>query len=218
FQSASKDLDNLIGSYRSDKNKEGLGYSDVPPLAQVYSPPKKDMYWTRVPEFADDTITDYTRPSPSIECNPNDLQNNSSTVSEIEESTSSILSKPEIKFVKASDSPTVIKTNKDKTVRKPSFRYAKMYRKTLKSPNVRGNQRNWNNLKSQQLGKNFLMKNKACFNCGDFDHLSYDCVDPISQEQQVVSEPGLVMSRITRENPRIILMTKVIGTVVALGT
>nr|GEZ27003.1 putative ribonuclease H-like domain-containing protein [Tanacetum cinerariifolium] len=38
----------------------------------------------------------------------------------------------------------------------------------------RGNQRNWNNLKSQQLGKNFLMKNKACFNCGDFDHLSYD--------------------------------------------
>nr|GEW91514.1 hypothetical protein [Tanacetum cinerariifolium] len=73
FQSASKDIDNLIGSQRSDKNKEGLGYIVVPPSC------------SRV-----------TRETGII-------------------------------------------------------------------------------LKSQQLGKNFLMKNKACFNCGDFDHLSYDC-------------------------------------------
>nr|GEV60817.1 hypothetical protein [Tanacetum cinerariifolium]GEW07583.1 hypothetical protein [Tanacetum cinerariifolium] len=46
FQSASNDLDTLIGSQRSDKNKEGLGYSAVPPPAQVYSPPKSDMSWT----------------------------------------------------------------------------------------------------------------------------------------------------------------------------
>nr|GFD00132.1 hypothetical protein [Tanacetum cinerariifolium] len=116
FQSASKDLDNLIGSQRSDKNKEGLRYND--------------------------TITDYTRPSPSIESNSNDLQNNSTSVSENEESTSSILSKPEIKFMKAADSPTVIKTNKDETIGKPSIKYAEMYRKTSKSYNVRGNQRN----------------------------------------------------------------------------
>nr|GEW20045.1 putative ribonuclease H-like domain-containing protein [Tanacetum cinerariifolium] len=172
FQSASKDLDNLIGSQRSDKNKEGLGYSDVPP-AQVYSLPKKDISWIGLPKFADDTITNYTRPSPKIESKSKDLQNNSSFVSENGESTSDILSKPEIKFVKATDSPTVIKTNKDETVRNPSVKYTKMYRKTLKSSNVRGNQRNWDNLKSQQLGKNFLMKNKACFNCGKFDHLSY---------------------------------------------
>nr|GEU66318.1 ribonuclease H-like domain-containing protein [Tanacetum cinerariifolium] len=31
FQSASKDQDNLLESHRSDKNKEGLGYSPVPP-------------------------------------------------------------------------------------------------------------------------------------------------------------------------------------------
>nr|GEV47972.1 hypothetical protein [Tanacetum cinerariifolium] len=67
FQSASKDLDHLFGSQGSDKNKEGLGYSVMPPPAQVYSPPKKDMSWTRLPEFADDTITNYSRPSPSIE-------------------------------------------------------------------------------------------------------------------------------------------------------
>nr|GEY29926.1 reverse transcriptase domain-containing protein [Tanacetum cinerariifolium] len=68
FQSASKDLDNLLESHRSDKNKEGLGYSVIPsPPTQVYSPPKKDMSWTRLSEFADDTITDYSRPSPTIE-------------------------------------------------------------------------------------------------------------------------------------------------------
>nr|GEX56787.1 hypothetical protein [Tanacetum cinerariifolium] len=37
--------------------------------AQVYSSPKKDMSWTGLYEFADDTITDYTRPSPSVERN-----------------------------------------------------------------------------------------------------------------------------------------------------
>nr|GFB36037.1 hypothetical protein [Tanacetum cinerariifolium] len=164
FESASKDLDTLVESQRSDKNKEGLGYSaressenimskpmiiffkaaDSPtviktnkvetvrkpsvkyaemykntskspkvrvlfPPAQVYSPPKKDMSWTGLPEFADDTITDYSRPSPCIE----------------------------------TDSPTVIKTNKVETVRKPSVKYAEMYKNTSKSPK--------------------------------FDHLAYDC-------------------------------------------
>nr|GEW63236.1 zinc finger, CCHC-type [Tanacetum cinerariifolium] len=175
YLTASKDLDNLIGSQKSDKNKEGLGYSDVPPLsAQVYSPPKKDMSWTGLPKFADDTITDYTRPSPSVESNPNGLQNNSSYVSKIKESTGSILSKRAVKFVKAADC-TEVKTNKVEAARKSSVRYAEMFRRTSKSPNVRGNQRNWNNLESQQLGNNFVMKNKACFNCGDFDHQSYDC-------------------------------------------
>nr|GEU49588.1 ubiquitin hydrolase [Tanacetum cinerariifolium] len=176
FQSASKDLDNLLESQRSDKNMEGLGYSVVPPLpAQVYSPPKKDMSWTRLPEFADDTITDYSRPSPAIKSNSNDLQNKNPSVTKTGASSSTILSKPAIKFVKAADRLTEIKTNKVETVKKPAAKYAKMYKKTSKSSNVRGNQRNWNNLKSQQLGKNFLMKNKACYNCGEFDHLSYDC-------------------------------------------
>nr|GFA67188.1 hypothetical protein [Tanacetum cinerariifolium] len=44
FESASKDLDTLIETQRSNKNKEGLGYNVVPPShTQVYSPPKKDM-------------------------------------------------------------------------------------------------------------------------------------------------------------------------------
>nr|GEV78500.1 ubiquitin hydrolase [Tanacetum cinerariifolium] len=175
FESASKYLDTLLGSQRFDKNKKGLGYSAIPPSAQVYSPPKKDRSWTGLHEFADDTITDYSRPSPSIESNTSDLQNSNSFVSEDGESSASILSKPAIKFVRAADSPTVIKTNKVEAARKPSIKYAEMYRNTSKIPDVRGNQRNWNNLKTQQFGKDFVMKNKACFKCGHFDHLAYDC-------------------------------------------
>nr|GEZ52903.1 retrovirus-related Pol polyprotein from transposon TNT 1-94 [Tanacetum cinerariifolium] len=41
------------------KNKEGLGYIVVPPPpAQIYSSPKKDMSWTGLPEFKDDTAND----------------------------------------------------------------------------------------------------------------------------------------------------------------
>nr|GEZ74351.1 hypothetical protein [Tanacetum cinerariifolium] len=140
------------------KEKEGLdskltGGSRLLP-AQVYSPPKKDMSWTRLPEFADDTVTDYSTHTPSIDSsksNTSDLQNSNPSVSEHGESSDSIMSKPMIKFVKAADSPGVIKTNKTETSRKPPVKYVEMYRNTSKSPKVRGNQRNWNNLKSQQL-------------------------------------------------------------------
>ncbi|GJW90725.1 hypothetical protein Tco_0168278 [Tanacetum coccineum] len=61
--------------------------------------------------------------------------------------------------------------NHEKPVKK-SIRYAEMYR----SQSPRGNQRNWNGQKSNQLGKDFVMYNKACFICGSFNHLqiNYD--------------------------------------------
>nr|GEY54821.1 hypothetical protein [Tanacetum cinerariifolium] len=97
-----------------------------PPPAQVYSPPKKDISWTGLPEFADDTITDYSRPTHSIESNSSDLQNSNPSVSEQEESSNSIMSKPIIKFVKVADRPTVIKTNKVETARKSLVKYAEI--------------------------------------------------------------------------------------------
>ncbi|GJX95298.1 ribonuclease H-like domain-containing protein [Tanacetum coccineum] len=66
------------------------------------------------------------------------------------------------------------------TVRKP-VKYAEMY----KSQNPRGNQRNWNNQKSQQLGSDFVMYNKACFVCGSFDHVQANC--NYHQRERVVS-------------------------------
>nr|GEX15757.1 hypothetical protein [Tanacetum cinerariifolium] len=175
FQTASKDLDSLLESQRLDKNKEGLGYSAVPPPpAQIYSSPKKDLSWTGLPEFKDDTVTDYSRPSPTIESSSDDAQNQNPSVTE-EASPSTISPKSFIKFVKANDSPTNSKTDKAERAKKPPVKYAEQYRKPTKKPNVRGNKRNWNNLKSHQLGPNFVMKKNACFNYGDFNHLAYDC-------------------------------------------
>nr|GEY23745.1 hypothetical protein [Tanacetum cinerariifolium] len=94
----SKDLDNLIESQRSDKSKE---------------------------ECADDIVTDYSRPSPTIESSSEEDQNRNDSASE--NVASPITPKQFVKFVKASDSP------------------------------------------------DFVMKKNACFNCGDFNHLTYKC-------------------------------------------
>nr|GFA49775.1 hypothetical protein [Tanacetum cinerariifolium] len=126
---ASKDLDNLIESQRSDMSKE---------------------------ECADDTVTDYSRLSPTVESTSGDDQNRNSSASENGESTDSILSKPAVKFVKAAERPT---TDKVKTAKKPAVRYAEPYKKTTKRSTVRGNHQNWNNLKSQQLG---VKKRRTC--------------------------------------------------------
>nr|GFA52744.1 ribonuclease H-like domain-containing protein [Tanacetum cinerariifolium] len=144
--SASKNLDNLIESQRSDMSKE---------------------------ECADDTVTDYSRPSPTVESSSEEDQNRNPFA--YKNVASPITPKQFVKFVKASDSQSKSKTDEKETPEKPPVKNAEQYRKPNKKPNVRGNQRNWNNLKSHQLGPDFVMKKKACFNCGDFNHLAYEC-------------------------------------------
>nr|GEU49961.1 uncharacterized mitochondrial protein AtMg00810-like [Tanacetum cinerariifolium] len=98
FQIASKNLDNLLESQRSNKNKEGLGYSDVPPPpAQVYSPLKKDTSWTGLPEFVDDTITDYSRPSPTVETTDRTIETKTAKVK---------TAKPAVKYVELYRKPS----------------------------------------------------------------------------------------------------------------
>nr|GFA72437.1 hypothetical protein [Tanacetum cinerariifolium] len=96
-------------------------------------------------EFVDDTVTDYSRPTLSIDAsnsNTSDLQSSNVSISEHGESSGSIVSKPMIKFVKAADCPRVTKTNNIENSRKSTVKYAEMYRNTSKIPKVRGNQRN----------------------------------------------------------------------------
>nr|GFC27275.1 hypothetical protein [Tanacetum cinerariifolium] len=80
-------------------------------------------------------------------------------------SSGNVVSKPMIKFVKESGCPKATKVNNTENARKPTVKYAEMYRNTSQSPRHRGNKKNWNNQKSQQLGKDFMMQNKACYNC-----------------------------------------------------
>nr|GEY89964.1 hypothetical protein [Tanacetum cinerariifolium] len=43
------------------------GYNAVPPPAtDLYLSPKKDLSWTGLLKFVDDTVTDYSRPSPTV--------------------------------------------------------------------------------------------------------------------------------------------------------
>nr|GEV56418.1 uncharacterized mitochondrial protein AtMg00810-like [Tanacetum cinerariifolium] len=100
---ASKNLDNLIESQRSNKVKDRVGYNVVPlPTADLYLSPKKDLSWTGLPEFVDDTVTDYSRPSPTIESTSAEGQNKDSSTSE--DVVSPNIPKPFVKFVKPKDS------------------------------------------------------------------------------------------------------------------
>nr|GEZ89789.1 hypothetical protein [Tanacetum cinerariifolium] len=138
---ASKDLDNLVESQRSDKIKDGLGYSAVPPLpAQLYLSPKKDLSWTGLPECTDDTVTDYSRPSLTVESTSGDDQNKNPSVSETV--ASPITPKPFIQFVKPKDNQSKSNSGKTESPKKPPIKYAEQYRKPNKKPNVRENQRN----------------------------------------------------------------------------
>nr|GEZ74142.1 hypothetical protein [Tanacetum cinerariifolium] len=138
---ASKDIDNLIESQRSDTSKEGLGYTVVPlPPAQLYLSSKKDLSRTGLPECTDDTVTNYSRPSPIVESSSEEDQNRNPSVSK--NVASPITPKPFVKFVKASNSQSKSKTDKKETPKKPPVIYAEQYRKPNKKPNVRGNQRN----------------------------------------------------------------------------
>nr|GEZ59382.1 putative reverse transcriptase domain-containing protein [Tanacetum cinerariifolium] len=114
LRKSSKDLEDIIESQRSDKVKEGVGYNAVPPpAADLYRSPKKDLSWTGLPEFADDTVTDHSdRPAERPTTN-------------------------KAEFVKAAERPT---TDKVETAMKPAIRYAEMYRRTSKRTTVRGNQ------------------------------------------------------------------------------
>nr|GFC33003.1 hypothetical protein [Tanacetum cinerariifolium] len=133
LRKSSKDLEDIIKSQRSDKVKEGVGYNAVPhPAADLYRSLKKDLSWTGLPEFAGDTITDYSRPSPTIESTSAEgdrlaerpMTNKFEFVKAAERPTTD-----KVKFVKATERPT---TDKVETAKKPAVRYAELYRRTSK--------------------------------------------------------------------------------------
>nr|GFC98479.1 hypothetical protein [Tanacetum cinerariifolium] len=66
-----------------NKVKEGVGYTAVPPpAADLYLSTKKDLSWTGLPEFVDDTSTDYSRPSPTVVSTSAEDQNKDTSTSE----------------------------------------------------------------------------------------------------------------------------------------
>ncbi|GJY60856.1 hypothetical protein Tco_0461513 [Tanacetum coccineum] len=175
FDNASKSLDKLIGSQIPDKSRKGVGFVSYnvvpPPPTGLFSPLKFDLSNSGLEEFQQPEFEGYgPKPSKSV---------SEDTSNEVRESPDAPLVKKlmsDDKLEKKTVFPTVAKIEfvrpkqQEKPVRKP-VKYAEMYR----SQSPRGNQRNWNNQKSQQLGSNFVMYNKACFVCGSFDHVQAHC-------------------------------------------
>ncbi|GKA65088.1 hypothetical protein Tco_0764795 [Tanacetum coccineum] len=181
FENASKDLDKLLGSQITDNSKKGLGYNAVPPPHPlIYNRPNKlDLSYSGLEEFQEPEFVGY-----GVKVDKIVSENSSVEIKKtpdapiIEEWVSDDEEQDESPVVveKKTVVPTIPKVNvvkskqQEKPVRKP-VKYAEMYR----SQKPRGNQRNWNNLKSQQLGSDFVMIKKACYVCGSFEHLQYTC-------------------------------------------
>ncbi|GKA74313.1 putative ribonuclease H-like domain-containing protein [Tanacetum coccineum] len=186
FDKASKDLDKLLESQITDKSEKGLGYSAVPPPHPlIYNRPKKlDLSYSGLDEFKEPEFKGYgpenSKQESNIFCDKkSDDSKENSDNSLVKEQ----VSKDTSSFVESSlnvDKETVFPVDKkvesvkpknhEKPVKK-SVRYAKMYR----SQTPRRNQRNWNGQKSNQLGSDFVMYNKACFICGSFNHVHAQC-------------------------------------------
>ncbi|GJX44001.1 putative ribonuclease H-like domain-containing protein [Tanacetum coccineum] len=186
FDKASKDLDQMLGSQITNKCKKGLGYSAVPPPHPlIYNIPNKlDLSYFGLDEFKETEFKGYGPKDNEQESNVVfDKESDNSKENSVEYLVEEQVSQDTCSFVESSpkiDKEIVFPVNKKVEVTKPenhekpvkkSVRYAEMY----KSQSPRGNQRNWNGQKSNQLGKDFVMYNKACFICGSFNHLQINC-------------------------------------------
>nr|GFA12929.1 hypothetical protein [Tanacetum cinerariifolium] len=120
---------------------KGVGFNEYcfvpPPPAQINSPPKKDLAWMGLPEFVDDIVTNYTRPTPSIDVSKSvskeqeeRWKSNNPSFFEQGGSFGNVVSNPMIKFVKESGCPNATKVNNTENDRKPTVKCAEMYRNT----------------------------------------------------------------------------------------
>ncbi|GJU50876.1 hypothetical protein Tco_1220431 [Tanacetum coccineum] len=193
----------------TDKSKKGFGYSVVPlPHPLIYNRPNKlDLSYSGLEEFQQPEFEVY-----GLRANKSVCENSSNETKKIldapsiEEWVSDNEDEVESPVVveKKIAVPTIPKVDvvRPKQQEKPdrkTVRYAEMYR----SKGPRRNQRNWNNLKFQQLGSDFVMNNKACFVCGSFDHLKKDCgkriIKPVWKNTRVNDHYS---TRMTHSNPR----------------
>ncbi|GJR12897.1 putative ribonuclease H-like domain-containing protein [Tanacetum coccineum] len=227
FKNSSKNLNKLLDCQIVDKCKTGLGYNAVlPPYTRKFMPPKHDLSFSGIEEFVNEPIvSEPTVKKPIVETSeakdsadkPKVVKKNNGApiiedwVSDSEEEDVP-QAKKEKKIVKSSFAKIKFVKSKEqvKSPRKTTVKQGNQNRLNTHSP--RGNQRNWNNMMSQRLGSNFEMINKACYVCGSFDHLQYDCdyhqrqfnnkkmVKPVWNYTQRVNHQNF--SKMTHPNPK----------------
>ncbi|GJV07530.1 ribonuclease H-like domain-containing protein [Tanacetum coccineum] len=201
YENSSKSLSKLIDCQIVDKCKTGLGYNAVPPpYTGNFMPPKPDLSFSGLEEFVNEPIVIKRNGAPVIEDWVFDSEKEDVPQAKKEKKTvKSGFAK--IEFVKSKEQVQ----SPRKTVN-----HVNQNRQNTHTP--RGNQRNWNNMMSQRLGSNFEMFNKACYVCGSFDHLQYNCdnhqrqfnnkkmVKPVWNYTQRVNHQNF--SRMTHPSPK----------------
>ncbi|GJT91405.1 ribonuclease H-like domain-containing protein [Tanacetum coccineum] len=204
FQNSSKSLNEILECQVIDKFKKGLGYDAAtaaspavegfvnltdksgsdkayhavpPPLTGNFIPRKPDLtFIDEIVESENLDVTTVVTPSNEKTVENKGVFNTVESNTVRRECCAPINEELVSDGKKKTVVPTIPKVDvvrpkqQEKPVRK-TVKYAEMYR----SQKPRGNQRNWNNQKSQQLGNDFVMHNKACYVCGSFDHLQYTC-------------------------------------------
>ncbi|GJS91417.1 ribonuclease H-like domain-containing protein [Tanacetum coccineum] len=143
FENSSKNLSKLIDCQIVDKCKTGLGYNVVPPpYTGNFMPPKPDLSFSGLEEFTSEPIV--IKPvaeNSEAKASEESLKQLGRIMAKIEKKTF----KPsfaKIEFVKPKQ--------QEKTARK-TVNHVKQNRQNIHTP--RGNQRNWNNMMSQRLGR-----------------------------------------------------------------
>ncbi|GJZ85479.1 putative ribonuclease H-like domain-containing protein [Tanacetum coccineum] len=175
----------VFDSQVNDKHKIGKGYHVVPPpYTGNFMLPKPNLVLsdeeeyvfsesiTSVPAVATSEVkTTKSKPKsvsePLIEDWISDSEDENETKFKSKQRKPSFA---KLEFVKSNKH---VKTPKESVKKVENNKQAKYPRKNSQSP--RGNKRNWNNLMTQKLGSNFEFKNKACYECGSFNHLIKDC-------------------------------------------
>ncbi|GJZ17240.1 putative ribonuclease H-like domain-containing protein, partial [Tanacetum coccineum] len=168
----------VFDSQENDRYKTSKRYHDVPPpYTGNFMPPKSDLVLADEEEYVfSELITSKVKTSKSKTKSVSEpLIEDWISGSEDENETKfkSKQRKPsfaKIEFVKSNEH---VKTSRESVKKVENNKQAKYPRKNSQGP--RGNQRNWNNLMTQKLGSNFEFKNKACYECGSFNHLIKDC-------------------------------------------
>nr|GEV18174.1 ribonuclease H-like domain-containing protein [Tanacetum cinerariifolium] len=197
----------MLENHVNDKYNIGEGYHAVPPpYTGNYMPPKLDLVFadehvvsesvTSLPDIAKSKVK--TSETKLKNVNAPIIKNwvsDSEDKDEIETKSKQI--KPSFakeKFVKSTEH---VKSTRKYIKQEESNRQTKYPRKTSQSP--RGNQRNWNNLMTQRLGDNFKFKNKACYECGSFNHLIKDYYS--YKKKKMVEKPVWnIVRRVNHQN------------------
>ncbi|GKB52287.1 putative ribonuclease H-like domain-containing protein [Tanacetum coccineum] len=158
----------VFDSQENDRYKTSEGYHVVPPpYTGNFMPPKSDLVLADEEEYVFSESKPKSVSEPLIEDWISDSEDENETEFKSKQRKPSFA---KIEFVKSNEH---VKTPRESVKKVENKKQAKYPRKNSQSP--RGNQRNWNNLMTQKLGSNFEFKNKACYECGSFNHLIKDC-------------------------------------------